>query len=103
MRRKFMCVGVLLILGVMGVFFYFNISLEYPLGGVCNQVRKFNSDYGRLPDMREFESLNIPKIGRLSILRYKNKKNDFELYFCPTVLGPCEVCSENNGPSPEEI
>ena len=92
---------VLIILGV-GVFVYWNITFNYPLNEARLRIIQYKEDNGFFPVSLD-DVKNIRQVKAISILRYSNKGDDFLLYYCPTILGPCEVCSKSEEPYFEEI
>lgn len=102
MKTRLLVIFILLI--GLGVFFVDkNITLEYPTEQACEKIRVFNSNHKRLPTLEEVDVMDIPKIGLLSIRRYKQLDDDFMFYFCSTILGPCEICSLKEEAHFEEI
>lgn len=85
------------------IFVYSNITFEYPTKQVCNIIKDFKKKYEHLPTEEEFKLMNIPDVGLFSIRKYKVSDNDFVFYFCPTILGPCEICTFNKEPYFDEI
>ncbi len=85
------------------IFTYLNITFQYPTNKVCKEIRDFNVQHKRFPTIDEFNSLNVPDVGLISIREYKVVDDDFQFYFCPTILGPCEVCTATKGPYFDEI
>lgn len=102
MKIKLLVIFILLI-GLGALLVYKNITLEYPTEQVCEKIRVFNSNHKRLPTLEEVDAMDIPEIGLLSIRRYKQLDDDFMIYFCPTILGPCEICSLKEEAHFEEI
>ena len=85
------------------IFTYLNITFEYPTNKVCKEIRDFNVRHKRFPTIDEFNSLNVPDVGLVSIREYRIIDGDFLFYFCSSILGPCEVCTKEEGPYFDEI
>ncbi|MCG8438704.1 MAG: hypothetical protein MI751_11515 [Pseudomonadales bacterium] len=79
-----------------------NITFSYPLKDVRIKVIKFKELNGRFPASLA-DLNNIDGVKFISVLKYENRGDDFLLYFCPTKLGPCEVCSKSREPHFDEI
>ena len=89
---------------VCGVFLVsLNVTQEYPIEKVCEQIRDFNKKNKHVPTLKEFNAMDVPEVGLFSIIEYRKTDNDFVFYFCPTYLGPCEVCTLEDGPYFDEI
>ena len=102
MKLKFLIIFI--ILTVCGVFFVsLNITEEYPMKKVCEQIRDFNKKKNHVPTLEEFNAMNVPEVRFVSTIKYRKTDNDFVFYFCPTYLGPCEVCTLEDGPYFDEI
>ena len=103
MKFKLLIIFVLLI-AVGGIIFtYLDITFEYPTNKVCKEIRDFNVQHKRFPTIDEFNSLNIPDVSLVSIREYRIIDDDFLFYVCPSILGPCEECTKDDGPYFEEI
>ena len=104
-KLKLLMVFLMLILIFGTIFTYLNINMtsEYPINKVCKEIRDFNIQHERFPTVDEFNSLNVPEVGLFSTIEYRKIDNDFVFYFCPTYLGPCEVCTLEDGPYFDEI
>lgn len=79
-----------------------NISSDYPVHDACANIRMFTSQHKRSPTSDEIEGV-IPKAKLFSVREYTKKGNDFLFYFCQTRLGPCQVCTNKDGPYSDEI
>jgi len=103
MKRLFkLIIGFLVLLGIIIVFLYMNITFSYPLNDVRIKVIDFKELNGSYPSSID-ELDDIPKVKFMSTLEYQNKGDDFLLYFCPTKLGPCEVTNKSKEPFFDEI
>lgn len=104
-KFKLLIIFVLLLAISGTIFMYLNIirTFEYPINKACKEIRDFNLKYERFPTINELNSLNVPDVSLVSIREYKIKDDDFLFYVCPSILGPCEVCTKNDGPYFDEI
>jgi len=96
----------LILIGIIGtIFTYLNISMnsEYPMNKVCKKIRNFNLKHEHFPTIDEFNALNVPEVSLISIRKYRIMDDDFLFYVCPNILGPCEVCTKEEGPYFDEI
>jgi hypothetical protein len=103
MRLKRIIVVGIFVVVTGAIFIYMNISFKYPVNEACQQIRKFGLQHKHFPTADELKSMNIPEVKLFSILKYRKVDGDFLLYFCPTRLGPCEVCTAKDGPYFDEI
>lgn len=105
MKFKFLIIFVLLIVILVVTSMYLNINMtsEYPMNKVCKEIRDFNIQHERFPTIDEFNSLNVPDVSLVSIREYRIIDDDFLFYFCPSILGSCEVCTKEEGPYFDEI
>lgn len=105
MKFKILIIFLILIaiLGAIFIYLKMNMTSEYPMDKACKEIRDFNIQHERFPTIDEFNSLNMPDVGLISIRKYKVIDGDFLFYFCPTKLGPCEVCTKEEGPYFDEI
>jgi hypothetical protein len=103
MKYKLPIVVFIVLAISVAVFVYLNISYEYPVAKVCKEIRVFNLQHRHFPTIDEFNSLNMPEPKLFSVLKYRTTNDDFLFYFCPTRLGPCEVCTAKEGPYVDEI
>ena len=102
MKLKFLIIFI--ILTVCGVFLVsLNVTQEYPIEKVCEQIRDFNKKNKHVPTLKEFNAMDVPDVGLFSAIKYRKTNNDFVFYFCPTYLDPCEVCTLDDGPYFDEI
>ncbi len=74
---------------------WLNVTKEYPIQEVCTSINLYKEITGRFPTVKEFEAMEKPGYGLISILKYRSRENDFLIYFCPSILGPCESCKSN--------
>ncbi len=94
------------VLGVLiaaPTFVYVNISQDYPMDQACGQLRASSLRQGHPPAPQDLDALGLPRVKLFSTRHYEVKNGGFLFYFCPTQLGPCEVCTDREGPYVDEI
>lgn len=74
-----------------GIYLY-AINVSYPVKKTCTDIINYKSKNGSYPDDLSFLVKEQRNVGLLSSLKYKVTSEGFYIYFCPTILGPCEVC-----------
>lgn len=94
---------VICFFGIIASVFYLNVSKEYPTEEACSIIRNFHSINKRLPSPGELDSIQVPTVKFFSVREYRVNNGDFLFYYCPTVLGPCEVCTLKEGPFFDEV
>lgn len=70
-------------------------SINYPMEDTCSEIYDFKYKYGYYPKDLTMLSKSIQPVGFLSKLEYSSSNQEFRLYFCPTILGPCSICDED--------
>ncbi|WNO10575.1 hypothetical protein [Teredinibacter sp. KSP-S5-2] len=97
------CILSLICFVLIGAGFgYLSIDFEYPVLNVCQEINDYYEEKGEFPgNLSQIASYRKEKI--LSKVFYEEKNDDYIFYFCPTFLGPCEVCSKNELPYFDEI
>jgi hypothetical protein len=90
-----LCLAVLLAV-------WWSITWRYPMAENCRVLRDYSAAHGHFPSAATASEL-VSGVRFFSVLKYERTDAGFEFYFCPTRLGPCEVCSESGEPRPDEI
>lgn len=95
-------VFLLVLVAVLAGTLFLNITFDYPLNDVRIKVIEYKELNGKFPELLS-ELTDVVGVKFMSVLEYENRGDDFLLYFCPTKLGPCEVCSKSREPYFDEI
>lgn len=82
--------------------FWLSVTWSYPMSESCAVLKDMASRQGAFPEEASVTNV-IPEVRLLSVLKYRRTATGFSLHFCPTRLGPCEVCTESLDPHFEEI
>ncbi len=100
MKKGLIALTTFLVVGI--ILGSLSITFDYPVSDICDEIRQFKVFNGIFPD--NLTNLNSYKDVRvLSILKYRTSGDDFLFYFCPTRMGPCEVCTNTEDPHFDEI